>query len=131
MLVSCFFLLSSIRACAVGTTTRICCRQTDILVPRATRLNLTKKRRALGTRMANGLSQTSRSLSLTKRIAASGNEIGSLHAVYATARAQRYYVSPSPINMGDRPKRMSCSPRRFLEEFCQLREKKIEKVERK
>ena len=80
MLVSCFFLLSLIRACAVGTTTRICCRQTGILVPSATRLNLTKKRRALGTRMANGLSQTSRSLSLTKRIAASGNEIGSLHA---------------------------------------------------
>ena len=33
--------------------------------------------------------------------------------------------------MGDRPKRMSCPPRRFVEEFCQLREKKMEKVERK
>ena len=46
--------------------------------------------------------------------------------MYATGRAQRYYVSPSQINMGDRPKR-----RRFVEEFCQLREKKMEKVERK
>ena len=55
----------------------------------------------------------------------------SLHGVYATGRAQRYYVSPSQINMGDRPKRMSCLPRRFVEEFCQLREKKMEKVERK
>ena len=26
---------------------------------------------------------------------------------------------------------MSCLPRRFVEEFCQLREKKMEKVERK
>ena len=26
---------------------------------------------------------------------------------------------------------MSCSPQRFVEEFCQLREKKMEKVERK
>ena len=51
--------------------------------------------------------------------------------MYATGRAQRYYVSPSQINMGDRPKRMSCLPRRFVEEFCQLREKKMEKVERK
>ena len=33
--------------------------------------------------------------------------------------------------MGDRPKRMSCPPRCFVEEFCQLREKKMEKVERK
>ena len=33
--------------------------------------------------------------------------------------------------MGDRPKRMSCPPRRFVEEFCPPREKKIEKVERK
>ena len=41
----------------------------------------------------------------------------SLHGVYATARAQKYCVSPSP--------------RRFVEEFCQLREKKMEKVERK
>ena len=55
----------------------------------------------------------------------------SLHGVYVTARAQRYYVSPSQISMGDRPKRMSCLPRRFVEEFCQLREKKMEKVERK
>ena len=39
--------------------------------------------------------------------------------------------SPSQINMGDRPKRMSCPPRRFVEEFCELREKKMEKVERK
>ena len=51
--------------------------------------------------------------------------------MYATGRAQRYYVSPSQINMGDRPKRMSCIPRRFVEEFCQLCEKKMEKVERK
>ena len=43
-----------------------------------------------------------------------------------------YCVSPSQINMGNRPKRMSCPPRRFVEEFCQLREKKkMEKVERK
>ena len=35
------------------------------------------------------------------------------------------------MNMGDRPKRMSCPPRRFVEEFCPLREKKMEKVERK
>ena len=35
------------------------------------------------------------------------------------------------MNMGDRPKRMSCLPRRFVEEFCQIREKKMEKVERK
>ena len=35
-----------------------------------------------------------------------------------------YCVSPSQINMGNRPKRMSCPPRRFVEEFCQLREKK-------
>ena len=48
----------------------------------------------------------------------------SLHGVYATGRAQRYYISPSPINMGDRPKRMSCLLRRFVEEFCQLCEKK-------
>ena len=48
----------------------------------------------------------------------------SLHGVYATERAQRYYVSPSQINMGDRPKRKSCLPRRFVEDFCQLREKK-------
>ena len=33
--------------------------------------------------------------------------------------------------MGDRPKRMSCPPRRFVEEFCQFRENKMEKVERK
>ena len=51
--------------------------------------------------------------------------------MYATGRAQRYYVSPSQINMGDRPKRMSCIPRPFVEEFCQLCEKKMEKVERK
>ena len=43
-----------------------------------------------------------------------------------------YCVSPSQINMDNRPKRMSCPPRRFVEEFCQLREKKkMEKVERK
>ena len=36
---------------------------------------------------------------------------------------------PSQINMGDWPKRMSCPSRRFGEEFCQLREKKMEKVE--
>ena len=35
------------------------------------------------------------------------------------------------INMDDRPKRMSCPPRRFVEEFCQPREKKMEKVEQK
>ena len=40
----------------------------------------------------------------------------SLHGVYATARAQRYCVSPSQINMGDQPKRMSCPPRRFVED---------------
>ena len=51
--------------------------------------------------------------------------------MYATGRAQRYYVSPSQINMGDRPKRMSCLPRRFVEEFCQLCEQKMEKVEQK
>ena len=39
--------------------------------------------------------------------------------------------SPSQKNMGDRPKGMSCPPRRFVEEFCQLREQKMEKVERK
>ena len=55
----------------------------------------------------------------------------SLHGVSATARAQRYYVSPSQINMGDRPKRISCLPRRFVDEFCQLREKTMEKVEGK
>ena len=34
--------------------------------------------------------------------------------------------------MGNRPKRMSCPQRRFVEEFCQLCEKKkMEKVERK
>ena len=33
--------------------------------------------------------------------------------------------------MGDRPKRISCPPRRFVEEFCQLREKMMEKEERK
>ena len=55
----------------------------------------------------------------------------SLHEVYATARAQRYCVSPTQMNMGDRPKRMSCPPRRFVEEFCPLSEKKMEKVERK
>ena len=51
--------------------------------------------------------------------------------MYATARAQKYCVSKSQINIGDRPKRMSCPPRPFVEEFCQLREKKMEKVERK
>ena len=35
-----------------------------------------------------------------------------------------YCVSPSQINMDNRPKRKSCPPRRFVEEFCQLREKK-------
>ena len=53
----------------------------------------------------------------------------SLHGVYATVRVQRYHVSPSQINMGNRPKRMSCPPRCFVEEFCQLHEKKMEKVE--
>ena len=33
--------------------------------------------------------------------------------------------------MGDRPKRLSCLPPRFVEEFCQLREKQMEKVVRK
>ena len=51
----------------------------------------------------------------------------SLHGVYATARAQKYCVSPSQINMGDGPKRMSCPQRRFVEEFCQLREKRWRK----
>ena len=37
---------------------------------------------------------------------------------------QRYYVSPSQINMGER---MSCPPRRFVEEFCRLREKRWRK----
>ena len=55
----------------------------------------------------------------------------SLHGVYATARAWRYYVSQSQINMGDRPKRMSCPPRYFVEEFCQLREKKDEESKTK
>ena len=41
------------------------------------------------------------------------------------------YVSPSQINIGARPKRMSCLPRRFVEEFSQLREQKMEKAERK
>ena len=40
----------------------------------------------------------------------------SLHGVYATARAQRYCVSPAQMNMGHRPKRMSCPPRRFVED---------------
>ena len=30
-------------------------------------------------------------------------------------------------HMGDRSKRMSCPPRRFVDKFCQLREKKMEK----
>ena len=47
--------------------------------------------------------------------------------MYATARAQRYYVSPSQINMGDQPKRMSCLPRRFVRSA----KKKMEKVEQK
>ena len=55
----------------------------------------------------------------------------SLHGVYATARAQRYCVSPAQMNMRDRPKRMSCPPRRFVEQFCPLREKKMENVARK
>ena len=50
----------------------------------------------------------------------------SLHGVYATGRAQRYYVSLSQINI-----RKSCLPRRFVEEFCQLCEQKMEKVEQK
>ena len=33
--------------------------------------------------------------------------------------------------MGNRPKRMSCPTRRFVEEFCQLRIKEMVKVERK
>ena len=49
----------------------------------------------------------------------------SLHGMYATGGAQRYYVSPSQINMGDWPKRMSCLPRCFVEEFCQLCENKL------
>ena len=32
---------------------------------------------------------------------------------------------------GDRPRRMSCLLRRFVEEFCQVCEKKMENVERK
>ena len=39
--------------------------------------------------------------------------------------AQRYRVSPSQINLGI--DRSEC----FVEEFCQLREKKMEEVERK
>ena len=35
------------------------------------------------------------------------------------------------INMSNRPKQMSCPPRLFVEEFCELHEKKKEKVERK
>ena len=35
----------------------------------------------------------------------------SLHGVYATVRAQRFYVSPSQINMGDRPKRYPANSR--------------------
>ena len=35
------------------------------------------------------------------------------------------------INMGNRPKHMSCPLRLFVEEFCELDEKKMEKVERK
>ena len=33
--------------------------------------------------------------------------------------------------MGNRPKQMSCPPRHFVEEVCELHEKKVEKVERK
>ena len=33
--------------------------------------------------------------------------------------------------MGNRPKHMSCPLRLFVEEFCELHEKKMEKVERK
>ena len=62
----------------------------SILVPRATRLNLkptsfpyhvTKKRRALGTQpRPQGPQGSLLSLSLTKRIAASGNEIETMSA---------------------------------------------------
>ena len=41
------------------------------------------------------------------------------------------YVSPSQINISARPKRMSCLPRRFVDEFSQLREQTMEKAERK
>ena len=34
--------------------------------------------------------------------------------MYATVPVQRYCVSPSQINMGDRPKRMSCTTRKQL-----------------
>ena len=47
----------------------------------------------------------------------------SLHGVYAITRAQKYHVLIK-INMDNRPRRMSCPPRRFVKEFCQLREKK-------
>ena len=33
--------------------------------------------------------------------------------------------------MGNRPKQMPCPPRLFVNEFCELHEKKMEKVERK
>ena len=33
--------------------------------------------------------------------------------------------------MGNRPKQMSCPPRLFVEEFCELHEKKMESVELK
>ena len=51
----------------------------------------------------------------------------SLHGLYATGRAQRYYVSPSQINMGDRPKRMSCLPRRFVENSVSFAKKRWRK----
>ena len=50
--------------------------------------------------------------------------------MYATGRAQRYYLSPSQINMGDRPKRMSCFYG-VLWKNSVSSAKKMEKVERK
>ena len=47
----------------------------------------------------------------------------SWHGVYATTLAQKYHVLIK-INMDNRPRRMPCPPRRFVKEFCQLRENK-------
>ena len=54
---------------------------------------------------------------------------GSLHGVYATGRAQRYYIR---FTIPNKHKRSTGRlPRRFVEEFSQLREQKMEKAERK
>ena len=55
----------------------------------------------------------------------------SLHGVYATGRAQRYYVSPSQINMDDWLKRMSCFHGALWKNSVSSAKKKLEKMERK